>query len=1450
MKILKAQHPINPKYMKILNNIQSFKYGVLVWVAWLATMGSAEGQIGPMNVCPGALTNYTAFDDPCFSNFQWQLFPSDLGIIVQNGTNQPSVLWTAVVMSSGQLCVTSYDDCAGISNPLTCITITVQPIPEATEYHEICSGGIVTCAGITFVQDTGPDGDDVILQSWLGCDSIVNCVIVENPNPTFGLGLVHLDCDESISICGVTYSEPDPFVVHVCENASWHGCDSIVFAEIQKEPASLSNAGPDQSLNCIETQITLAGDGDTGPEYQITWNTSNGNILSGQNTLTPIINAPGEYCLTVERTATGCSTTDCMTVFAKPQLTINLPSLFCEGDLTEQATLSTAYMQPPFTLNWSVNGVVQAPLVATQLPISWDVPASQAIDFMAWMDFGNGCESDTFSQIIGIANAMAEIEVLLDGCTADSLAATLTGNYTAPPQFIWNDGSTSRNIDVTGIGIYAVTITDVNGCTWQATETVQSLYDATCAVISGRVTDDLNLNCLFEPNENGLAGWLVVAEGDHDFFATTTADGNYSLPVFPGDYTLKLTPPNALWEICSNGIPVSLSISGSTLVQDFLAKKKVLCPKLNVDITNAIMRRCLPNTYVVKYCNEGTGDATDAYVEVQMDARAIYTSSTIPGNPLGNNLWRFEIGDVPVGACGTFYLHFSLDCVAALGESICGNAEIFPHDDCLPPPPNWSGGSVDVEVLCTDSVRFTVTNKGVAPTTLPTGFVVIEDAVLYKFGDIDLLQPGESIQLAVPANGSTWWVEVAQEPNHPQPSQPIAFLEGCGTNQSGGKSRGFVNRLPLGDPEPWIDEDCNVATGSFDPNDKQGFPLGYATEHFIKKNIALEYLIRFQNTGTDTAFTVVVRDTLAPSLDLTALRPGASSHPYEYEVYGEGILQFTFRDIMLPDSNVNEPGSHGFISFEVPQKSDLQPLTIIENKAGIYFDFNDPVITNKTMHTIERLKVFSTENITLCSGEEWNGATYESDTTFVVVYSMADVDSFVQVNIGVLPQKINHLIADICQGETYLFNNQILVKPGLYTAIYPAMNGCDSTVYLDLKQHLNATTTLASQICQGGSIVFNGETLTEPGDYNITLQTVQGCDSIVNLSLDVWPVYDLVQSAQICNGSTYSFNGQALGQAGTYMAHLVSMHGCDSTITLDLEEVTSFDLQVSVGICEGSSYLFDGQELTQPGTYHAAFQSIGGCDSLVALNLNLLPHAAAELEAAICEGDTLLFFGSPLTKPGMYEHTLMASNGCDSTVTLTMSHLPNAHQEVEVGICEGESYIFGGDTLTIAGNYEHVFSALNGCDSVVNLQLTIEEPDVTEIMLEVAEGTTINGIPILSDTTWSVVLVGNNGCDSLVLTHFTVLPNAASEANTDFRFNVFPNPASGYFLVGIVLEKPNQVQLQVHDILGRLVHDSLVMDLPKGEHLLKVIAVDWSSGGYTVQLRMKNGIIVKRVQVN
>jgi hypothetical protein len=156
--------------------------------------------------------------------------------------------------------------------------------------------------------------------------------------------------------------------------------------------------------------------------------------------------------------------------------------------------------------------------------------------------------------------------------------------------------------------------------------------------------------------------------------------------------------------------------------------------------------------------------------------------------------------------------------------------------------------------------------------------------------------------------------------------------------------------------EPYATDDnpsCNnsnwevYTTGSFDPNDILVNEDTLTTTQ-LSNAPWLEYIIRFQNTGNDTAFTVKILNPIDTNkLNLSTFEFTNASHPVNLNwINYQRNMEFKFENILLPDSNINEPLSHGFVRYRIQPKTTLTAGDSITNFAAIYFDFNEPVITN------------------------------------------------------------------------------------------------------------------------------------------------------------------------------------------------------------------------------------------------------------------------------------------------------------------------------------------------------------------------------------------------------------------------------------------------------------------------------------------------------------------------
>jgi hypothetical protein len=208
--------------------------------------------------------------------------------------------------------------------------------------------------------------------------------------------------------------------------------------------------------------------------------------------------------------------------------------------------------------------------------------------------------------------------------------------------------------------------------------------------------------------------------------------------------------------------------------------------------------------------------------------------------------------------------------------------------------------------------------------------------------------------------------------------------------------------------------------------------------------------------------------------------------------------------------------------------------------------------------------------------------------------------------------------------------------------------------------------SFSETICHGGSYLFDGIPRTASGTYTMTTPSPDTpCDSIITLNLTVLPaITQVTVNAEICSGNTYTLNGHTYVNPGYYpIDTLTAANGCDSVLQLHLTWTTIFPGNIYETICTGQSYLFDGEEYTEPGTYTAFLQTADGCDSIAILNLTVIPPVMSTVSATICPGESYLFGGQQLTESGTYTHTYELAGGCDSNVVLSL-HVESSYLSI------------------------------------------------------------------------------------------------------------------------------------------------------------------------------------------
>lgn len=467
--------------------------------------------------------------------------------------------------------------------------------------------------------------------------------------------------------------------------------------------------------------------------------------------------------------------------------------------------------------------------------------------------------------------------------------------------------------------------------------------------IEGRVFWDQNADCTAAPDELPLAGWVVKITHPNGeiHYASTDSLGQYAAPAGLGAYMVSAALPGSLWtSACVQQADLFFDESFSTQQAYFPIGHTADCPLPWVDAGVAEWLPCLDNAVEVRYANRGTAPAPGAAVALTLDSLLVVSGASVPYVQTGLREWTFPLGELAALRSGAFTVQVVPACSGLVpGQARCLRVDITPDSPCPTPA---EGPLIVVEGTCdADSVRFRVRNEGDA-MTLPLNFIVIEDDIMFKTGEFQLGNGGVKIE-SFEADGATWRFEARQADGVPaSQSDPVvaSVVEACIAN-GGSFSTGFVNQYSLFDGGVFQETECREVVDAPGGLAKIAYPSGYDTEHFISANTALEYVLHAVNHTGDTIAAVVLRDTLdAASLDPASVEPGPSSHPYRFQLSHQGVLAFRFDSLFWP------PEARLWVKFRVAQRPDLPFGTVIVNRAAAGFDYEAPVPTNATFHTL------------------------------------------------------------------------------------------------------------------------------------------------------------------------------------------------------------------------------------------------------------------------------------------------------------------------------------------------------------------------------------------------------------------------------------------------------------------------------------------------------------------
>ncbi len=400
-----------------------------------------------------------------------------------------------------------------------------------------------------------------------------------------------------------------------------------------------------------------------------------------------------------------------------------------------------------------------------------------------------------------------------------------------------------------------------------------------------------------------------------------------------------------------------------------------------------------------------------------------------------------------------------------------------------------------------------------------------------------------------------------------------------------------------------------------------------------------------------------------------------------------------------------------------------------------------------TLHLTVNYNTSTKQTVVACDEYTWNGTEYNASGMYIHDYVAANnCESSDTLMLTINNSTTSSFTDAAC--NYYIWDGRAYTESGSYDYTYTTDNGCDSVVTLNLTINTQKTSSETATAC--GSYTWNGATYNVSGIYTYNTTSVDGCDSVVTLALTISQAVTSTINASACNG--YVWNGTPYTASGNYTATYTAANGCDSVVTLVLTINQPKTTTIVATACD--SYTWAGTTYTTSGNYSNTTIASNGCDSIVTLQLTINNATASTVNVTACESYTWIdgqTYTASTTQPTM---TFVNANGCDSVVTLNLTVNNAATSTTYMTACD--SYTWNGNVYTTSGNYTYNGTAANGCDSIATLVLTVNSPVSSTTTMTACESYTWNGNVYTNSGIYTYNGVAVNGCDSTATLILTV----------------------------------------------------------------------------------------------
>lgn len=453
-------------------------------------------------------------------------------------------------------------------------------------------------------------------------------------------------------------------------------------------------------------------------------------------------------------------------------------------------------------------------------------------------------------------------------------------------------------------------------------------------------------------------------------------------------------------------------------------------------------------------------------------------------------------------------------------------------------------------------------------------------------------------------------------------------------------------------------------------------------------------------------------------------------------------------------------------TYTLPDGREVSTEDTYESNFQSVHGCDSVIITNLTFDTSTTI---ISENIDICEGESYmlpDGTVVTEQDTYITEFVMDGCPQRVITRLTVNLKDIINTWIFKCKGQSYeLPNGRIVKESGSYSSYFTSIYGCDSTVTIILDVRTPLVETEAS-ICAGDTYTLeDGSTISEAGIYTIEiLDVIDSCTTAYATKLTVNDVFENTEEVNICLGQNYILpDGREVSAGQVYESVLQTTQGCDSIITTNLIVNDFFETNQEANICLGQTYILpDGREVSVEQVYESVLQSTQGCDSIITTNLTI--DSIIEETISICANTTYtLADGRVVSQADTYLFDLTdATTGCITSYATSLIVYDAFETTQDANICIGQSYILpDGREVLNEQIYESVLQSIQGCDSIINTNLIVNNASETLQNISICKGQTYllpNGMEVSEANTYESVLQSTQGCDSIINTILAVSP--------------------------------------------------------------------------------------------